>query len=674
MGEIRKVLISQIQKFTDLQNLAGACGENPCRAPPKPTTIKKVRQAVGKVLGLSGKQAEHTHPASPWKWRLVREVQRRTQDPDVVVSEWLEKGAPFGVALPIQPGGLLPAIVEQPTLTAEDLYDQTLYDDNHRSFKETVDGSQPALDELQGLVDAGFARVCRDREEAEKFLGQRPLISPLGNVTKVRQDGSLKHRLIQDFRASSVNQASSVSERQVLPRFADHGADLAALSALGSSVGVFVLDFKHAFMTVPLAQEEMAFNASVVPGGISRSRKALDDDEAESGEVLLWRVLGFGGHANPLVYSRIATVASRTGQALLFPQTADGIAHGRLQLYVDDPAVVVSGSVAEQRAAIDLLVTWFLVLGIPLSWKKGYFVPADQAHVWIGVSFVVREQGVATLSLPPDYLQSVLELAQLFASPSVTVATMKQAQELCGKAGRISQVVPSTRPFLSGLYGALAGSINAARHHGREAPPGKVATRRYKYSAEWLVALLQERPGLPLALSSEVHAKQATFDKDWRVEFDASPWGGAGIFYEKGVAMEFFTVTWTRIPHLKVETGDSSFQTFWELLTLALCMQRWCPIRDDLLFCGDNVSSLNMALAMKGSGIHGAICREIAWRVARFRWAYAVAHLPAENNKLADRLSRLRDPSLPELEQLPEPLVGAAEVQVSVQKLWSFSS
>ena len=80
-----------------------------------------------------------------------------------------------------------------------------------------------------------------------------------------------------------------------------------------------------------------------------------------------------------------------------------------------------------------------------------------------------------------------------------------------------------------------------------------------------------------------------------------------------------------------------------------------------------------MALAMKGSGILAAICREIAWRVARFRWAYAVAHLPAENNKVADRMSRIRDPSLPELTQLPEPLVGAAEVQVSVSELWSIS-
>ena len=117
-------------------------------------------------------------------------------------------------------------------------------------------------------------------------------------------------------------------------------------------------------------------------------------------------------------------------------------------------------------------------------------------------------------------------------------------------------------------------------------------------------------------------------------------------------------------------TGDSAFQIFWELLTLALCLCRWCPIKDGLLFCGDNTASLNMAIAMKGTGLHGAVTREIAWRVARHRWSYAVAHLPSEHNKLADRLSRLRDPSLPVLTQLPAALTGAAEVQVSVADIW----
>ena len=92
--------------------------------------------------------------------------------------------------------------------------------------------------------------------------------------------------------------------------------------------------------------------------------------------------------------------------------------------------------------------------------------------------------------------------------------------------------------------------------------PGRVATRRYRHCAEWLVALLKERPGLPLALSSEVHTRQVEFSKNFWVEFDTSPWGGAGVYYEEGTVKEFFAITWARIPHLGVEIGDSAFQTF----------------------------------------------------------------------------------------------------------------
>ena len=90
-------------------------------------------------------------------------------------------------------------------------------------------------------MDQGIARLCRDRQHAEEVLGSRVAVAPLGDVVKQRPDGTLKHRLIQDFKASAVNAASVVEERQVLPRFVDHAHDLATLSALGSSVGVLYL-------------------------------------------------------------------------------------------------------------------------------------------------------------------------------------------------------------------------------------------------------------------------------------------------------------------------------------------------------------------------------------------------------------------------------------------------
>ena len=110
---------------------------------------------------------------------------------------------------------------------------------------------------------------------------------------------------------------------------------------------------------------------------------------------------------------------------------------------------------------------------------------------------------------------------------------------------------------------------------------------------------------------------------------------------------EWFALDWVDIAWLQVRTGESRHQTFWEFLTLTLTIVQWCPVYSDLLVCGDNVASLHLALSHRSRGSLAAVGRELAWRKAKFSWRYAVAHLPAEANKLADRLSRLSDPLFP---------------------------
>ena len=92
---------------------------------------------------------------------------------------------------------------------------------------------------------------------------------------------------------------------------------------------------------------------------------------------------------------------------------------------------------------------------------------------------------------------------------------------------------------------------------------------------------------------------------------------------------------------------------------------------DGLLVCGNNVASLQLVLSHKGKGEIAAVSRELAWRVARGGWRYAVAHLPAEANVLADRLSRLSDLSFPKLGRMPDELEGAARVSPKLEQLWS---
>ena len=85
---------------------------------------------------------------------------------------------------------------------------------NHPSFNEGVDFGKAANAELKSLLDAGHAELYASRSAAEALLGAPVLPSPLGDVVKIKGDGSEKHRIIQDSRApASTTRLPSLSGR-----------------------------------------------------------------------------------------------------------------------------------------------------------------------------------------------------------------------------------------------------------------------------------------------------------------------------------------------------------------------------------------------------------------------------------------------------------------------------
>ena len=88
-------------------------------------------------------------------------------------------------------------------------------------------------------------------------------------------------------------------------------AKLAALRGNEDKVKTLILDSKDAFMSVPLDLGEQRFNCAFAEFDLKRSREVLYDEEPKVGRFVVWRVLGFGGKPNPLIVSRVASVASR---------------------------------------------------------------------------------------------------------------------------------------------------------------------------------------------------------------------------------------------------------------------------------------------------------------------------------------------------------------------------
>ena len=99
----------------------------------------------------------------------------------------------------------------------------------------------------------------------------------------------------------------------------DHAKDMAFCAAcrkIREIMAILILDFKDAFMTIPLHDAERRFNCCAVPEGISRSREPVYEAEPEHGDVVVWRVLGFGGRPSPLLFARAASFAMRSAHCL----------------------------------------------------------------------------------------------------------------------------------------------------------------------------------------------------------------------------------------------------------------------------------------------------------------------------------------------------------------------
>ena len=608
LAPVRRALLEAWEADAELRELASACGDQPLRLPPSASAVTVARCRVAAALGIADADAELHHPASPWRPKIVEAIGAAALDPDVHIVAWLLEGAPCGLARPIPVGTLLPQQPSDASLSLDELGAVDRVRANHPSFGHLHgDSEPPALKLLSELVDSGFGRLYADQAAAEKHLGCEVFPAQLGNVAKQRPDGTMKHRLIMDLRRNRVNDAVILGERQVLPRFVDHAADLARLSLVGD-LGILVIDYKHAFMTIPLHPAEQPYMCSSVPEGLSRSRPALDEEEVQEGTFIVWRVLGFGGKPSPLLYSRVASFASRSAQALLIRTPAsEKLASVAIQLYVDDPAVVLAGREANRAKSVDLILLYWLVLGIPIAWAKGRYLTAPEGHTWIGVVFSLIAPGVARMTLPKEFVDELLENLKPFCEGCGHVA-LKLAEQVVGRCGRVAHVVPEARPFASMFYGALAGSKRAARLLKREVPPDRVAARRFKAGALWMRALLQGDDGAPLPLHADFwHQPPAAADLTAaRVEFDASPWGGGAVYFKSSKPWCYFSIEWTpcMFLHEAVIIGDCRFQTLFELSMLFLALEAWAEMFPpfSLAMLGDNVASLQAALSLTGKG------------------------------------------------------------------------
>ena len=199
-------------------------------------------------------------------------------------------------------GGVFPQSETPRAKWPEDVLGQTptAIRDSFRDY--AGENVPPGHQVIQEHVTSGFGLLFRDRAAAEAYMQGQVVTAPLGTISKQRPDGSMKHRVIMDLRLNQVDDTVSMPERQVLPTAFSHALDMTELAEGledDQAVRTLVLDVRDAFMGIPLAAAEMAFNACQLELTVTCSRPAIVSEEVWIGTFVVWGMLGFGGRPNP---------------------------------------------------------------------------------------------------------------------------------------------------------------------------------------------------------------------------------------------------------------------------------------------------------------------------------------------------------------------------------------
>ena len=427
---------------------------------------------------------------------------RAAQDPGAKIVPWLTDGAPGGILLHPELDGLFPKVTEEEEF--ERLDPEGLWTDlDQFANYEGIESNEAARETIQGYADAGFLKVCDSLDECRKYLGAEPVVSKLGCITKVKtlQGGSrvTKHRIILDAKRSLVTASTSRRYKSVLPRATDvvwDALELQSDALPGEITTLLVADVENAFWLLPLAPSERRFFVAKLRG-----------------KYFVFLRTAQGSRSAPLTFAAVMALSARLVQSVLLrdrlsrrhPQ------EGRLEVYVDDPIAVLSGTPSKVRRLASLVLVTWMVLGFPLALHKACF---GSCVVWVGVQISVSSDQVE-VQVPQDKIEDLMNICA--DSGRSNVLTVKALRSLAGKVNNVATVLFTWRPFAAQLFAALrtAGQFGAPQHC--------IWTKQVHTALSWLLAFLARQQGT-LRRVWLLEAFMARADRI-QITWDASPFG-----------------------------------------------------------------------------------------------------------------------------------------------------
>lgn len=238
-------------------------------------------------------------------------------------------------------------------------------------------------------------------EEAEQSFGRRT-VSKLALILKVREDNTVKKRIVIDPKRSSGNAKAHLPERLCLPRPMDcveMVKDIYQAAGIGGhhpdsrwGQEFILIDVTDAFMTFGVDRNE--WGHCLAPS-------------TRDNELLMFTAMLFGFKTAPLLYSRLAAWVSRWLQALVPPSLA---AH---QTYLDDSLWFFQGPLRDRNRCLALILFTMESIGLKVAYNKSHRASTVQ---WIGVTFSIVNRDEMVLGLPEKFLQETLDSLKVWGN------------------------------------------------------------------------------------------------------------------------------------------------------------------------------------------------------------------------------------------------------------------
>ena len=159
---------------------------------------------------------EFTSPLQPDLWQAWGE---EASDPDLCLHDFIRRGAPLGMEVPIPPSGVFPPPVDQEVVNSDPAgeFETLKFLTNYKSVRDQPD---EATIEINRYVEKNFAKRVK-WSWVKDTLGTTGTVSKMALILKEKEDGSVKRRIILDMRRSFGNSRARVEERITLPRLVD---------------------------------------------------------------------------------------------------------------------------------------------------------------------------------------------------------------------------------------------------------------------------------------------------------------------------------------------------------------------------------------------------------------------------------------------------------------------